>query len=88
MGPPQAGALSLVRDHYTARAGEFQTHWGRSCAYSLDELSEVIPKGWRLPIAPSTETGRNCALFRSLLKWAGALVNRELPSPAHGAGHE
>ena len=61
------------------RAGEFQTHWGRSCAYSLDELAEPIPKGWRLPIAPSTETGRNCALFRSLLKWAGALVNRELP---------
>ena len=60
------------------RAGEFQTHWGRSCAYTLAELSEVIPKGWRLPIAPSTETGRNCALFRSLLKWAGSPFNLEL----------
>ena len=32
-----------------------------------------------MPVAATTETGRNCALFRSLLKWAGALVNRELP---------
>ena len=74
-----AGVLTHNPLEESHRAGEFQTHWGRSCAYSLDELAEPIPKGWRLPIAPSTETGRNCALFRSLLKWAGALVNRELP---------
>ena len=60
------------------RAGEFQTHWGRSCGYSLDELSAPIPRGWRLPVKPSTETGRNCALFGSLLKWAGSPFNLEL----------
>ena len=63
----------------THGAGTFQTHWGRSCGYSLDELAEPIPKGWRLPAAPSTEPGRNCALFGSLLKWAGALANLDLP---------
>ena len=57
--------------------GKFQTHWGRSCGYSLDELAEPIPKGWRLPAAPSTEQGRNCALFASLLKWAGSPANLE-----------
>ena len=55
--------------------GKFQTHWGRSCGYSLDELAEPIPKGWRLPASPSTEPGRNCAVFRSLLKWAGSPAN-------------
>ena len=73
-----AGVLTHNPLEETHGAGEFQTHWGRSCAYSLDELAEPIPKGWRLPIAPSTETGRNCALFRSLLKWAGSPFNLEL----------
>ena len=62
----------------THEPGEFQTHWGCNRAYSLDELAEPIPKGWRLPTAPSTETGRNCALFGSLLKWAGSPFNLEI----------
>ena len=58
--------------------GEFQTNWPCSRAYSLDELAEPIPKGWRLPVKPTTEAGRNCALFRSLQKWAGSPFNLKL----------
>ena len=54
---------------------EFRTHWGHKCGRSLDELAEPIPKGWRLPVKPTTDTGRNCALFGSLMKWAGSPCN-------------
>ena len=73
--PGYAGVLTHNPIEETHGAGEFQAHWGRSCGYSLDELAEPIPKGWRLPASPSTEPGRNCALFRSLLKWAGSPSN-------------
>ena len=62
----------------THRAGEFRTHWGHKCGRSLDELAEPIPKGWRLPVKPTTEAGRNCALFVALMKWAGSPFNLEL----------
>ena len=61
----------------THRTGEFRAHWGHRCGRSLEELAEPIPRGWRLPVKPTTEVGRNCALFASLMKWAGALGNRE-----------
>ena len=57
------------------RHGEFLTHWGRKQPYSLGELAEPIPKGWRLPVKPTTEAGRNCALFVALMKWAGSPAN-------------
>ena len=60
------------------KVGEFRTHWGHRCGYSLDELAEPIPKGWRLPARSTTEAGRNCSLFHSLLKWAGSPFNLEL----------
>ena len=53
------------------RHGEFLTHWGCNRPYSLSELAEPIPRGWRLPVKPTTEAGRNCALFVVLMKWAG-----------------
>ena len=59
------------------RHGEFLTHWGRKRPYSLSELAEPIPKGWRLPVKPTTEAGRNCALFAALMKWAGSPANIE-----------
>ena len=57
------------------RHGEFLTHWGRKRPYSLSELAEPIPRGWRLPVKPTTEAGRNCALFVGLMKWAGSPAN-------------
>ena len=59
----------------SAQRGEFLTHWGCKRPYSLGELSEVIPKGWRLPVVATTEAGRNWSLLRALLKWAGSASN-------------
>ena len=70
-----AGVLTHNPIEETHGRGEFQTHWGCDRGYSLDELSEPIPTGWRLPVAPRTDTGRNCALFASLMKWAGSPLN-------------
>lgn len=47
------------------------TTWGRRAPYSLDELAEAVPRGWRLPRVPTTEGGRNDALFRFLMRWSG-----------------
>ena len=73
-----AGVLTHNPLEETHRTGEFRTHWGHKCGRSLSELSEPIPKGWRLPARSTTEAGRNCSLFHSLLKWAGSPFNLEL----------
>ena len=70
-----AGVLTHNPLEETHRTGEFRAHWGHKCGRSLEELAEPIPRGWRLPIKPTTEAGRNCALFASLMKWAGSPCN-------------
>ena len=72
-----AGVLTHNPLEETHRAGEFRTHWGHRCGYSLAELAEPIPRGWRLPARSTTEAGRNCALFVAMLKWAGSPFNLE-----------
>ena len=56
-----------------------KTTWGREAAYSLGELCEVISFGWKRPKVPKTAIGRNWAMFRALLKWAGSPSNLGLP---------
>ena len=73
--PGYTGVLTHNPVKESHRAGEFQTHWGCHRPYSLSELAEPIPKGWRLPVKPTTEAGRNCALFVALMKWAGSPAN-------------
>ena len=70
-----AGVLTHNPILETHRTGEFRAHWGHKCGRSLDELAEPIPRGWRLPVKPTTEAGRNCALFVVLMKWAGSPAN-------------
>ena len=56
----------------------FKTTWGRREPYTLGELAEVVPFGWRVPrIATDirTEPGRNCYLFRACMGWAGSTAN-------------
>ena len=53
----------------------FVTNWFHKDAYSLPELSEVIPFGWRKPTVSRTGVGRNCDLFQSLIRWAGSPSN-------------
>ena len=55
----------------------FVTNWFHREAYTLPELGEVIPFGWRRPTVSRTGIGRNCDLFKSLISWAGSPANRE-----------
>ena len=73
--PGYNGVLTHNPMRSAHRHGEFLTHWGCNRAYSLSELAEPIPRGWRLPVKPTTEAGRNCALFVALMKWAGSPAN-------------
>ena len=72
--PGYSGALTL-NPMYQAHHGAFKTWWGCKHAYSLDELAEPIPKGWRRPELAQTGVGRNVDLFRALMKWAGSPAN-------------
>ena len=72
--PGYSGALTL-NPMYQAHHGAFKTWWGRKHAYSLDELAEPIPKGWRRPELAQTGVGRNVDLFRGMMKWAGSPAN-------------
>ena len=59
-----------------AQGDEFRTDWGDvRQGYTLGELAEIIPFGWRVPAVPRTAIGRNCGLFESLMRWAGQPVN-------------
>ena len=57
----------------------FKTHWGRSQPFTLAELAEPIPKGWRVPKSPQTAMGRNVGLFQYCLRWAGSPSNLGRP---------
>ena len=73
--PGYNGVLTHNPMRSAHRQGEFLTHWGCNRPYSLSELAEPIPRGWHLPVKPTTEAGRNCALFVALMKWAGSPAN-------------
>ena len=70
-----AGVLS--RNPYMGRGG--RTYWGRRQPYTLAELGELLPKGYRLPRLPKTAIGRNVSLFQALMRFAGRPANREVP---------
>ena len=65
----------------------FVTNWLHREPYSLPELGEVIPMGWRRPAVCKTAIGRNCDLFRALMKWAGSPENiaNDCLAAAHAA---
>ena len=69
---------------------ELRTTWGRREPYALGELAEVIPFGWRKPKVASTEVGRNCDLFRALMRWAGSGRNlgHDVLAAAHTANQD
>ena len=55
------------------------TDWLREAPFSLDELSDWIPKGWRAPPVPVSAIGKNVTMFRVLVRWAGYEVNADRP---------
>lgn len=56
---------------------DYDTVWLRREAYTLEELRAHIPRGWRQPTPPRTDAGRNCALFRELMRFAGSADHTE-----------
>ena len=59
----------------SAHGPGFVTNWFHREAYTLPQLGEVIPFGWRRPLVSRTGVGRNCDLFQSLIRWAGSPSN-------------
>ena len=59
----------------SAHGPGFVTNWFHREPYSLPQLGEVIPMGWRRPQVSRTGVGRNCDLFQSLIRWAGRPEN-------------
>ena len=54
----------------------FVTNWLHRDPYTLPQLAEVIPFGWRKPTVTVTAIGRNCSMFDALRRWAGEPENR------------
>ena len=54
---------------------KWDTTWWRDEPWTLPELAEVIPKGWRIPPKPTTPEGRNVTLFNAALRWFGRPSN-------------
>ena len=79
LGADRGYAGVLTHNPMAAAHGPgFKTGWGRHDPYTLDELAEVIPLGWRMPTksaAISTEAGRNCYLFRAAMRQSGKPAN-------------
>ena len=72
-------AYSAVLGHNpTSRAshGRYSTDWLREEPYTLAELAEFVPKGWRRPtVQPMTVHGRNDLLFKTGMRWSGKPSN-------------
>ena len=65
----------LAHNPMSAHGPGFVTNWLHRDPYTLPQLGEVIPMGWRRPALVRTEIGRNCDLFRALMRWAGSPSN-------------
>ena len=63
---------------YSGSLVQLTPWWIRPQGYELRELLDYVPTGWRKPKLPKTAIGRNCALFESLMSWAGSPRNIEL----------
>ena len=51
---------------------DYETVWLRTKPYRLDELRAFIPQRWRRPKGIArTDAGRNCDVFRALMRFAG-----------------
>ena len=65
-------AYSSALAHNPVGIGPFVTDWFREEPYTLAELAEAIPPGWRRPVKqPLTFYGRNDTLFRAGMRWTG-----------------
>ena len=72
------GFVGVLADNPIAPDAGRATRWGTREPYSLAELAEAIPRGWRRPPRTAGSVGRACALFVDTMKWAGRKRNRDL----------
>ena len=56
---------------------DYAASYPRIEPYTLADLARVIPKGWHRPVVPTTAEGRNWALVRALLRFAGSARHSE-----------
>ncbi len=61
---------------HTEREGWVVTYGGPPGGWTLYELADWIPEGWRRPRPPATAEGRNSSLFMSLCRFAGTSAGR------------
>ena len=66
--PGYAGVLTHNPVH-----PRWRTDWGHEGGYSLDELGQYLPPGYRMPALDKRVSveGRNTGLFRAGMKWCG-----------------
>ena len=76
--PGHVGVLSYNPVH-----GDYRTTYPRFEPYGLGELAAVMPKGWRVPKVPTTEVGRNWALFVAICKRSLRDTDAELEALAY-----
>ena len=52
---------------------KWNTEWGYQWGYGLDELSQFLPPGYRIPRLDKIQShqGRNSGLFKAGMKWCG-----------------
>ena len=52
---------------------QWETEWGYKWGYGLDELSQFLPPGYRMPCLDKIQSsqGRNSGLFKAGMKWCG-----------------
>lgn len=67
--------LDAVHDDPRALDGPCRTVWRRREAYSLHELSNCVPLGWRKPSVAVSPIGRNVSIFRALMRESGKPSN-------------
>ena len=75
------GPFSSCRYHPTHT--DYSTVWLRRDPYTLTELRKHIPRGWRRPAKACTDIGRNCQIFRSLLRYAGVEAHSDEDVAVH-----
>ena len=76
-GDPSYNGILTVNPMSRAHPTGFKCAWGRRGPYTLDELAQIIPFGWRKPVVSCTAIGRNVSLFDALRRWAGKEENKE-----------
>ena len=74
----------LFRNATAVDRARFLTELGHG--FTLAELADWIPKGWRVPNAKRTGVGRNCDLFARLMRFAGSAAGRSADLVAAGHG--